>query len=173
MQASSSDAGIPPREDDRRDDDDPRPLARAIRHIVEHHHRFLRNELGALEESLLPFEHEQRPLLTKVRRFRREQEAHLLREERVLFPLIEELEQARAAKRLPAPRRFGPLRHAIAFMEEDHLLADRYLARLRRLMPPDCDVALARLDAIDADLRCHVAAEERELFPAAVRLDEE
>lgn len=129
-----------------------------------------------LEALLAPLERERRVLVAKLRRFRREQEAHLLREERVLFPLIEELEQARAAGKRPAPRSFGPLRNAIAFMQEDHELADRYLARLRALVPAGgapFDEAIARLDAIAADLRLHVAAEEQELFPAAVSLDEE
>jgi regulator of cell morphogenesis and NO signaling len=136
----------------------------------------LRDELRAIEELLLPLERDQRPLLVKVRRFRREQEAHLSREERVLFPLIEELESARAAGRPPARRTFGPLRNAIAFMREDHLLADRYLARLHGLIPPGSaplDEAIERLRTIEADLRLHVAAEEDDLFPAAVRLDEQ
>ena len=172
MRGPSSELG-PPREGDRRAGAG--PLGCAIRHIVDHHHRVFRDQLAALEQLVAPLEREQRALVAKVRRFRREQEAHLLREERVLFPLIEELEQARADGRPPAPRSFGPLRNAIAFMEEDHCFGDRCLARLRALVPPGrapFDEALARLDAIEADLRLHVAAEEHDLFPAAVLLDE-
>lgn len=131
--------------------------------------------MAALEALLAPLARQERELTAKVRRFRREQEAHLIREERLLFPLIEQIEAARRLGQAPAPRSFGPLRNAIAFMEEDHQLGDRYLARIRALAPASgavFDQMRAQLDAIAADLLLHVAVEERELFPAAVRLDE-
>lgn len=103
------------------------------------------------------------------------------REEVTLFPLIEGLERAVSSGQ-PAPRNsFGPLSNALQFMHEDHDFENELLGRMAEISggfaappeaPPQYQVLMRRLQALQCDLEEHVRKEDEILFPAAIRLEE-
>ncbi len=166
-----------------------RPLSELIRHIVERHHTWLRGELPAIAQLIRhtiekaghararPFGEIER----LFRKFQRETENHLKKEESVLFPLIEKLESRVASGVGPESQSFGPLRNPVQFMTEDHELAERLLAKMKEMVVEDAaapDLAaersalLERLKTVEADLEIHVKLEDQILFPRAIRLEE-
>jgi regulator of cell morphogenesis and NO signaling len=165
-----------------------RPLGELIRHVVERHHAWLRNELpetGQLIHRVNWTEGRQRsgtlPELEKLfRRFQREIEDHLKKEEAILFPIIERLEHA-SASGAPAERHlFGSIENPVHFMMEDHELANRLLAKMKELAiqtqsgepPPAARQSIFdRLEAIEGDLAIHSQLEDEVLFPRAIRLE--
>jgi regulator of cell morphogenesis and NO signaling len=166
-----------------------RPLSDLIRHIVECHHAWLRAELpeiGRLIRREIELAGRERSAqliqMEKLfRQFQREIEDHLKKEEAVLFPLIERLEESRAAGR-PIPRQsFGSLRNPVQFMMQDHELADRLLVKMKERCGESeagegvggtGQAVLERLEAVEADLAAHVQLEDEILFPRAIRLEE-
>lgn len=144
-----------------------------IAHLLEHHHRPLHDELARLEE-----------MAKKVRRvhgtkdperlcrlaetvvaLREELEAHMRKEEEVLFPWL--LSGRGPSARMP-----------IQVMRADHESAYQQLARLRILtdnfVPPPQVCATWRalwqgLEVLDANLREHIRLENDILFPRALK----
>lgn len=165
-----------------------RTLAELIQHIITKHHRYLREELPAVE-ALFNQPAEDRSgsttkflaALTKIfHQFRRGMEEHMKKEEAILFPMIEKLESARQsgqeAPRLP----FGSIGHPIAVMEQEHEQARKELAEIRSLtsgytsLPPgggEQTSALVRLKALDTDMEIHSRLEDEILFPRAIGLE--
>ncbi|MFC7671196.1 DUF542 domain-containing protein [Hymenobacter humi] len=110
-----------------------------------------------------------------------ELQAHLQKEERVLFPYIVRLEQA--AQGLPySPAPFGTVENPIRMMEAEHDDAGRLLEELAdvtgQFTPPEeaCNTyrfVYRRLQELDADLRLHIHLENNILFPRALALEQE
>jgi len=165
------------------------PLSELIRHIVEHHHTWLRVELPEIDRLIrqtIAREGNTRSgrfveIEKLFRQFQRETENHLKKEEAVLFPLIERLEARAAAGLAPERQSFGPLSNPVQFMMEDHELADRLLERMKELAAESGATqesmaarraVLERLQAVEEDLAIHVRLEDEILFPRAVRLEE-
>lgn len=99
---------------------------------------------------------------------------HMLKEERVLFPRIKQLE-AEGALNIPVEYYTGP----INVMEEEHDHAGNLLYQIRELTnnytAPEgaCTtfrLSLASLQAFEADLHQHVHLENYILFPKAIEL---
>ena len=165
------------------------PLSELIRHIVERHHAWLRAELPAIGQSIRQTIRSEGHTRSRrfieieklFRKFQRETENHLKKEETVLFPLIEKLESRVASGLAPERHSFGPLRNPVQFMTEDHELADRLLAKMKELAAEDVpmpelsaawDALLERLKTVEEDLAVHVNLEDQILFPRAIRLEE-
>ena len=154
-----------------------------IAHLESTHHQYLGSELprlSALAEKVESVHGDRHPELADVRaRFeelRADLEPHLLREERVLFPMVRELEQAATAPEFHC----GTLRNPIGVMESEHDRAGELLAMLRRLTdgfePPADGCASYRalydgLAELEADTHLHVHKENNVLFPAVVALE--
>jgi regulator of cell morphogenesis and NO signaling len=161
-----------------------RPLGELIRHIIERHHGWLRAELPEIGRSIRRAIEagtgERSATLAEMeglfRRFQREIEDHLKKEEAVLFPLIERLERASAAGLVMEQHSFGSIRNPIQFMTQDHELADHLLAKMKELAGQEAGSAgeaiLERLRAVEADLATHVHLEDEVLFPRTIRLEE-
>jgi regulator of cell morphogenesis and NO signaling len=148
-------------------------------HIVSEHHGYLRRELprlAGLMEKLIAAHGARHPELTEVRdtvlSLKAELDSHMLKEERVLFPIIKELESATA---LPSFH-CGSVANPIGVMMHEHEYTGAALARLRSLTggyqaPADgCEtyrLALAGLAALEADLHRHIHKENEILFPRA------
>lgn len=162
------------------------PLAALMRHILDTHHRFCR-EQGARVAGLFADELAARgqdaPLLRLQGLFTQVQQAltvHMAKEEQVLFPMIGQLEQA-AAGQAAAPRfSFGSIAAPIRMMDMEHREAERWLARLKELSngftPATADGPRARelyaaLAAFDRDLAVHTGLEDGIVFPRAVALE--
>ncbi|MGE5109573.1 MAG: hemerythrin domain-containing protein [Acidobacteriaceae bacterium] len=167
---------------------DARPLHSLITMILDQHHAYLKDELAMLDRlvkaSVGSGSDECRATAVKLLpiflRFRKELEAHMRREEEILFPLIERLELAIAENR-PAPRNsFGPLSNAIQFMNEDHGFENKLFGMMAAMTDDFVSPRGAsgsytglmdRLNAMKLDLAEHIRKEDEMLFPEAIRLE--
>jgi regulator of cell morphogenesis and NO signaling len=107
---------------------------------------------------------------------RQELESHIFKEERVLFPLIGQLEAARA----PFPIHCGTVENPIRVMEHEHDTAGLALRRIRELTgnhtaPADACTSFRALYAgladLESDLHRHIHKENNILFPRAAALE--
>ncbi len=156
-----------------------------VDHIIGTHHRYLWRELPRLTEQLAKVvtvhQHRHPELVAVADTFavlRADLEPHLLKEERVLFPIVRALADADPA----APPAFhcGSVANPIAVMLAEHDTAGALLERLRELTdgyraPADACasyVACYRaLEGLEHDTHQHVHAENQALFPMAVELE--
>ena len=155
------------------------PLGELADHIVEAHHGYLREalpRLTLLTEKVRDAHGQRHPelvaLATTFAAFRIELEAHMLKEEQVLFPLIKRIE---TEETLPAFH-CSSLNNPIHMMESEHEDAGKALATMRSLTqdftpPPDaCNTYRALLDGLgelESDMHRHVHKENSILFPRA------
>lgn len=157
------------------------PADALVDHLETTHHRYLWDELPrvtALVDKIVSVHGTRHPELVDVAacfaRIRADLEPHLLKEERVLFPMIREL--AGATDRAPAFH-CGSLRNPIAVMQFDHERVDELFAELRAVTDgfvvpadggprwPELYDGLAELEA---DTHVHVHEENDLLFPAVL-----
>lgn len=155
------------------------PLSALCDHIVSVHHAYLRSELPRLASLMtkvagahggeLESLYELQAVLAALRE---ELEAHMWKEEDILFPLCVQLE-AEEAEAAPG----SPIAAPIAVMEHEHDLAAQALARMRELThgysqaEARCNTHRALLEALmtlDADLHEHIHEENNILFPRAL-----
>jgi regulator of cell morphogenesis and NO signaling len=160
-------------------------LVELAEHIESIHHGYLREELPrlrAMTDKVARVHGRHDPRLEEVRDvfrgFADELEAHMEKEEKVLFPAMRSLEAEGAL----ADFHCGSLSAPISVMEADHADAVAALSRLRGLTggyaPPDwaCNTyraMLERLKALDEDMESHMRKEEILLFPRALRLEKQ
>jgi regulator of cell morphogenesis and NO signaling len=162
-------------------------LGGLVRHILREHHDVERREIPRLKRlaAQVARKHgaahpEASSLAELVGNLADELEAHLAREERVLFPYLLELERAaRGEAPLPRPR-FGSLRHPLRIMSAEHAVEDELLDELQEATqgyatPPTGDDAWRELvdglRALDADLTRHMHLEDGVLYPLALALE--
>ncbi len=152
-------------------------------HIEQTHHTYLKRELPRLAElldKLLAHHGDRHPELidvrTTFRRLHEELASHMFKEERVLFPLVRQLESATR----PFAMHCGSVANPIRVMEHEHDDAGVALARIRKLtdnfqVPSDgCTSYRALyegLAALEADLHRHIHKENNILFPKAAALE--
>jgi len=104
---------------------------------------------------------------------------HLMKEEQILFPYVEELESASASD--PRPRSFfGTIANPIRIMLMEHESAGEKLVQLRAVtrgyaLPQDACLSFRalyeRLADLEGDLHRHIHLENNVLFPRALRLE--
>ncbi len=156
-----------------------------VEHLEATHHRYLWDELprlSALIVKIVSVHGDRHPELRQVETcfedIRHDLEPHLLKEERMLFPMIRELDLATA----PASFHCGTLRNPISVMLREHDAVGDLLARLRRLtggyQPPEDGCAsyaacYAGLADLEADTHLHIHKENNVLFPLVVRIESE
>lgn len=159
------------------------PLSDLCDHIESTHHRFLKTELPRLDElivKVLEAHGPAHPELNGVQqvfgRLRDELEPHMMKEERILFPAIRQLEQSVAAPQFP----FGSVANPIRMMEHEHDVAGNALRDLRQLtgdyaLPDDaCNAYRNLLDGLaglETDLHRHIHKENSILFPRAIEME--
>lgn len=148
-------------------------------HLEATHHTYLRDALPRLQglaDKVTSVHGERHPELSEVQSvfgaLRADLEPHLLKEERILFPMIREL----AAATTPSLH-CGSLANPIRVMLAEHDTAGELLARLRALtggyaLPDDgCasyHALYAGLAELEADTHLHVHKENNLLFPAVL-----
>jgi regulator of cell morphogenesis and NO signaling len=152
-------------------------------HIEATHHRYLHDELprlAALAATVVGVHGDRHLELHEVAAtyaaLRDDLDPHLLKEERVLFPMIRELAASTAAPSFGC----GSLTNPIRMMLIEHDRAGDLLADLRRITggyTPPADAcasyqALYRgLDELESDTHLHVHKENNVLFPAVLALE--
>ena len=159
-----------------------------IRHIVERHHGYVRGEtprLMAMFEKVLSRHGKDRPELASIRdlfgALTEELSVHMLKEERVLFPYLEQMESAVIRGTAPPPACFGSIEMPISRMLADHDDAGELLGKISALSsgyrPPDSACPTYRalyhgLEEFERDLHHHVHLENNILFPRALHMEQ-
>jgi regulator of cell morphogenesis and NO signaling len=160
-------------------------LTDLVDHLESTHHRYLWDELprlSALVAKIVSVHGDRHPELARVEacfeEIRHDLEPHLMREERVLFPMIRELDAATESVSFHC----GTLRNPISVMLREHDAVGDLLARLRRLtdgyQPPADGCASYQacyrgLAELEADTHLHIHKENNLLFPGVVRVESE
>jgi regulator of cell morphogenesis and NO signaling len=158
--------------------------AELVDHIEALHHAYLHEEmprLSMLAEKVAGVHGDRHPELIDVEatyaELRAELDPHLMKEERVLFPIVRDL-----AADPTAQFHCGSVRNPISVMLAEHDRAGSLLARLRQLTngyeaPADgCasyQALYQGLAQLEADTHLHIHKENNLLFPAVVALDAE
>ena len=164
-------------------DPDALSLTELADHIEATHHAYLRKELPRLDwmtEKVARVHGEKDSRLSVVRdaflALKAELEPHMMKEERILFPLVRELE---SSKELP-DFHCGSIANPIRQMEHEHDQAGNALTILRQstddYTPPDwaCNTyraMLASLEVLEADMHQHIHKENNVLFPKALEME--
>lgn len=149
------------------------------------HHAYLRDALPrlvALAEKVASVHGGNHSELTEVaalvHAIRADLEPHLLKEERVLFPMVRELAAATSAPAFHC----GALANPISVMLREHDAVGEMLARLRALtagytVPADgCGsyhALISGLAELESDTHRHVHVENNVLFPAVLAAEQE
>jgi regulator of cell morphogenesis and NO signaling len=155
--------------------------------IVSRHHAYVRSAAPAIEAWLdrLVERHGQRhPELHAIRQtfgdLAGDLQAHMLKEEHILFPFITDLAKAARTNGRPPLSPFGTILNPIRVMESDHARVGQWLGSLRTLsngFTPPADacttyrLCYAELERFEQDLHRHVHLEDHVLFPRAVDLE--
>jgi len=158
------------------------PLKAVIGFILETHHVFTREAMAALPPlaAKVRGRHgeahaETRTVETLVQRLVEDLGPHLLKEENILFPYVESLEE-------PVRREacFGTVQNPIRMMMREHEAVGEILVELRAatggyVAPPDACASFQALYAglrdLEADLHRHIHLENNILFPRAIELE--
>ena len=159
-------------------------MAALADHVESVHHAYLHDalpRLGALADKVAGVHGENHPELLRVQQtyaaLRADLEPHLMKEERVLFPMIRELVAATAAPSFHC----GTLANPISAMAFEHEQAGELLTQLRSLTdgyaPPDdaCGSYIALysgLAELETDTHQHIHKENHVLFPGALRQEQ-
>ncbi|TWU33930.1 iron-sulfur cluster repair di-iron protein [Novipirellula artificiosorum] len=158
-------------------------LTELANHIESTHHAYLKEEIPRLEwmtEKVARVHGEKDERLHALRKaftaFRAEVEPHLMKEERILFPIVRQLEAA------DGPQEFhcGSVANPIRQMELEHDHAGDELATMHEatdgFVPPEwaCNTyraLLSSLAELEQDMHQHIHKENNVLFPKAIQLE--
>ena len=159
-----------------------------VDHLEATHHRYLWDEMPrvtALVDKIVAVHGERHPELAGiagcVARVFADLGPHMVKEERVLFPMIRELDASTGSSESPVFH-CGTLRNPISVMLSEHDAVGALLAELRHLTddytPPADGCAtyaacFAALAEIEADTHLHIHKENNVLFPLVVLLEAE
>jgi regulator of cell morphogenesis and NO signaling len=164
------------------------PLTELAQHIVQKHHSYVKASLpriAALFEKVCAKHGASHSELNHQRTvfhgLNQELSTHLMKEEAMLFPYIERMEEAvlQGDPILPAP--FGTVANPVHMMMLEH---DNAGGALRALRQSSCDYTLPadscmsyqtlyrELQEFEADLHQHIHLENNILFPRALALEQ-
>jgi regulator of cell morphogenesis and NO signaling len=162
-------------------------LRALITYIVQKHHAYVRQETPRIEMLLTKVVAKHgsaHPELLEINQLfsaiGQELSTHLLKEEQVLFPYVEALEDALLSGN-PAPVPFfGTVKRPVAMMVAEHDDAGALFRRIRELSngytAPEgaCPTFLAAyhgLEDFERDLHQHIHLENNILFPRAIEME--
>jgi regulator of cell morphogenesis and NO signaling len=164
------------------------PLSDLTTRIVTKHHRFTRQELPRLIQlhiQVCSVHSTNHPELVRLHsilhELQQELMSHMLKEEQILFPYIEQLEEAaNRGEHAPTPFPCGTLRNPIESLMQEHDDVKQALRRLRECtsnyaVPADAGISFRgfyrALECFEEDLRQHVHLEDTILYPRAAELE--
>jgi regulator of cell morphogenesis and NO signaling len=158
-----------------------------IRYMVDVHHAHLRSDLqslGRMIANLEDFRADHRaevlPLRRALAHLTDELQAHMKKEEAMLFPAILRMEQAVNANEALATSPFGSVCNPIWMMEQEHNAMASVLSEIRALAGDytlrdrQCEmfrVLFQALGSFETDLHEHIHLENNILFPGAMQLE--
>ena len=162
-------------------------LAELAEHIVAKHHEYVRQEI----QRLIPLaakvagvhgknHPELQGIQSSFQALAEELTTHLMKEERMLFPYIAQLELAAKSGNRPAASPFGTVKNPVRMMMMEHDSAGELLRKIREVsnnynLPADACMSFQMLyralEEFEADLHKHIHLENNILFPRAVELE--
>ena len=162
-------------------------LAELIEHIVEKHHVFTKTEIERVRlliEKVNNAHGQNHPELARLRSLfetlSAELEPHMMKEERVLFPYVVQMEDAMRRERTHPYPPFGTVANPVRMMMLEHETAGELLKKMREVtgnytIPPDACISYQTLyqvlDEFEKDLHQHIHLENNILFPRAVEME--
>jgi regulator of cell morphogenesis and NO signaling len=162
-------------------------LAELIAHINKTHHVFVRREVPEIEHlaEKVSSKHGANHLeLAHIRSvfhgLGQELMMHMMKEENILFPFIERMEESVLAHEPILPPPFGTVANPVRMMEHEHDSAGEALKAMREASrdytPPDDACTSFRalysaLVAFEKDLHQHIHLENNVLFPRALEME--
>jgi regulator of cell morphogenesis and NO signaling len=162
-------------------------LAEVIAHIVRTHHVYVRTqipEITNLIEKVYAKHGLNHPELTTIRNvfcdLGQELMTHLMKEENILFPYIERMEESVIGREPILPPPFGTVQNPVRMMEHDHDNAGVALRVLRETSrnftpPPDACTSFralyTALENFEKDLHQHIHLENNIVFPRAIEME--
>ena len=163
-------------------------LAATAARIVATYHAYTREELQTITPiaaKVLSVHGERRPELAEVVSLVAELTTdllpHMLKEEQVLFPYVDQLEEAANGKRVAPTPFFGTVKNPVRMMMIEHDRVGELLARLRLITddytPPESACfsyreLYRRLTDLELRTHEHIHVENNIYFPAAVALED-
>jgi regulator of cell morphogenesis and NO signaling len=163
------------------------PLSELITHIKNTHHKYTREEtvrLSALLEKVCSVHGKNHPELFGIRDtfggLSQELRTHLMKEEMVLFPYIERMEESVIQREPVLPAPFGSVQNPVVVMEHEHDSAGAALGSIRKAsndFVPQAEACISyqtlykALADFEADLHQHIHLENNILFPRAVAME--
>lgn len=165
------------------------PLTVLADHILETHHVFTKAQLVRIDALLTKVEnahHTRHGVMLDALReafdpLKAELDAHLLKEEQILFPSIKAIDAYMTGQGARPVIHCGSVAHPIRQMEHEHDSAGDALVKMREItggyhLPSDaCETFKALYDALaalEADLHHHIHLENNILFPASAKQEE-
>lgn len=161
------------------------PLNELADHIENTHHAYLHEELPrlcALAEKVENAHGANHPELLKLLETVRELSAdfapHLMKEEKVIFPLIRQIATATQLPELP----FGTFANPVRVLCAEHELTGEFLKQIREItneysLPDDActsyQTLYSNLQFLESDTHKHVHKENNILFPRTLEKEEE
>jgi regulator of cell morphogenesis and NO signaling len=158
-----------------------------VRHILDRHHAYIRDTAPTITAWLVRLVNRhgaRHPELAAMQQIfgdlAEELATHMVKEENILFPYINDLAATRrGGGRLPTGP-FGTILNPVRVMEADHAVVGDLVGRLRALsggfIPPADACATykscyAELAQFERDLHRHIHLENNVLFPRALELE--
>lgn len=158
-------------------------------YIVNTHHSYVRKNLPdikAYAEKVMKVHGKYHPELIRINQLVQEVNAeltaHLVKEEKVLFPYIKELVAAKNNTQLLHAAHFETVQNPINMMEMEHELVGKNLDEIRELsnnylLPEDACASYSllyrMLDEFEDDLHLHIHLENNILFPKALEIEKQ
>jgi regulator of cell morphogenesis and NO signaling len=160
-----------------------------IDYIINNHHQYVRRMIPVISlhsDKVASVHGSNHPETLKIADLflavREELEMHMMKEERILFPYIKQLHQAKVNNEAVTPPPFGSIQNPIRMMEAEHENAGDAMNKIRELSsnfsaPDDaCNTFKAlysELKEFEEDLHKHIHLENNILFPKSITLEAE
>src|ERR1041384_4188841 len=164
-------------------------LTEMTEHILKRHHVYTKTEMARLTTlmaKVLMAHGERHPELARAsalwQHLCADLQPHMFKEEMVLFPYIQSLEQTMQTGGTPARPPFGTVANPVRMMISEHDTAGELLRDLRAAtqdyrVPADACLSFQTLyqalEAFEQDLHQHIHLENNLLFPRALKLEEQ
>ena len=158
-------------------------------YIVNTHHSYVKKtlpDIKAYAEKVRKVHGAQHPELVMIHQLVEEiyaeLTAHLVKEEKVLFPYVKELVAAKAGTQPLHTAHFGTVQAPINMMEMEHEIIGKNLDEIRKLshnyaLPEDACASYSllyrMLGEFEDDLHLHIHLENNILFPKALEIEKQ
>ncbi len=162
-------------------------LSFLIDYIINNHHSYVLNQIPVLKahtEKIAEVHGVNHPELSEVkdmfRQLSEELLSHMEKEEKIIFPIIKEIENEYKRNGTLGELPFQSIKDQIEQMENEHTSAGDLLYKMRDItgnyyLPDDActtyEITFKEIDAFEKDLHKHIHLENNILFPKAIKME--